>query len=1109
MYDPLPKISQYVELRDELKTHKAPVSVTGCMTSQKAELIGGLSKDYGQTLYICRDERALTPVFNDLKNFAGDIWIYPPKDLLFHSSDVRGGYVTNERMQALKHLVKGDRGTLITTIDALMDKIADGEDLRANSLRVYESMVIEPTELAKILASMSYERVPEVERRGEFSVRGGIIDIYPVTEDGPCRIEFFDTEIDTIRVFDTESQRSCGRIGVIEIFGADERPKNRKKVSLLEYFGEDSLIALDEPVRIRERAVEVELEFSESMSRRLELGLLGDGDTVEDIYPASEILGSLRERRTVLMSSLDESLSDFGAEKQFRFHTGSVGNYKDSFELFVKALKELQDQKYRVSVLTPSRTRMSRLAQTLREYGVRAYCPDISAEGELSEGTTEVVYGDLNEGFAYTDIRYAAISETDIFGAGRKKRRKREKTGGVRIDALSELSTGDLVVHESHGIGVYRGIEHIEREGVGKDYIKIEYADGGNLYLPATKLELVQKYAGGSGKKPKLNRLGGTEWQNTKKRVTRAVNDIAGELIELYAKRFSGQGFRYSEDTVWQKEFEELFPYEETEDQINAIEAVKADMESGRIMDRLICGDVGYGKTEIALRAAFKTVQDGKQVAFLVPTTILCQQHYYTFAERMKGFPVNIEMMSRFRSAAENKKTVEKLKSGAVDIVIGTHRLLSKDIGFKALGLLIIDEEQRFGVAHKEKIKDLKTNVDVLTLTATPIPRTLHMSLSGIRDLSILEEPPIDRLPVQTYVMEYNDELVREAVSREVQRGGQVFYVYNRVKGIEDKADRLRRLLPDINIGYAHGQMDERELEHIMREFVEGEIDMLISTTIIETGLDIPNANTLIIDGAERMGLSQLYQIRGRVGRSDKVAYAFLMYRKDKILSEEAEKRLKTIREFSGLGSGIKIAMRDLEIRGAGNVLGAEQSGQMEAVGYELYCKLLRQAVGTLKGEKAEEDDFETTVDCDIDAYIPDTYIPNEYQKLDVYKRISDISGEDDYMDMLDELTDRFGDVPAPVMNLFSVARLKLEGHKAYATDISVKRSGYNIEMHPKADIDTAVIPDLITAERGKLRFVRGAKPGFVYTERKAVHPDAGYMLDKALELFKALMKEG
>ena len=1109
MFDPLPLLDGYEELKKGLWTENAPVGVLGCMDPQKAELVSGLSAGQGWVLYICRDERTLTPAFNDLRNFEPNTYIYPAKDLLFYSSDIRGNYITNERIEALRHLVEDRRGVLVTTIDGLMDKIQPREEMEDRRLCLYESMVIYPSDLSALLTDMGYARVPQVEMQGEYSVRGGIFDIYPVTDDRPYRIEFFDKEIDTIRSFDLDTQRSLDRAAEIKIYQADEKKGKRTEVSLLDYFGEGSLIALDEPTRIRDRAKAVELEFSESMERRLEKGIAADEDMVNDIFSSDQIMGMLRERRSVLLSSLDESLGEFGAVSQARFRTASVGSYKESFEMFIGALRNYQEQGYRVSLLTPSRTRMSRLAENLREYGIHAYCPDIRGAQELRPGDTEVVYGDLSEGFAYPDIAYVLITESDMLGAVRKKKRKRREhaKGGIRIGGLDELSPGDYVVHESHGIGIYRGIEHIERDGAGKDYIKIEYADGGNLYLPATKLELVQKYSGSEGRKPKINRLGGTEWQKTKARVRHSVADIAKELIELYAKRFSETGFRYGEDTVWQKEFEELFPYDETEDQLHAIEAVKTDMESGRIMDRLVCGDVGYGKTEIALRAAFKAVQDGKQVAFLVPTTILAQQHYNTFMERMKPFPVNIEMMSRFRTPAENRKTAEKLKNGSLDIVIGTHRLLSKDVGFKDLGLLIIDEEQRFGVAHKEKIKQLRSNVDVLTLTATPIPRTLHMSLSGIRDLSVLEEPPMDRVPIQTYVMEYNDELVREAAEREIQRGGQVFYVYNKVKGIEEKTDHLRSLLPDINIGFAHGQMHEHELEKIMMQFITGELDMLVSTTIIETGLDIPNANTLIIEGAERMGLSQLYQIRGRVGRSDRTAYAFLMYKKDRILSEEAEKRLKTIREFTELGSGIKIAMRDLEIRGAGNVLGAEQHGQMEAVGYDLYCKLLRQAVRLLKGDEEKEPEFETTVDCDIDAYIPDSYIPDEYQKLDIYKRISDIHTEEDYMDMLDELTDRYGDPPKPVMNLLMVAKLKMAGHDAFATDISVRKTGYTIEMYPKADIRVEAVPDLITAERGRLKFIRGLKPKFAYEERNTVHSDAYHMLKKASELLTALRK--
>ena len=641
------------------------------------------------------------------------------------------------------------------------------------------------------------------------------------------------------------------------------------------------------------------------------------------------------------------------------------------------------------------------------------------------------------------------------------------------------------MVHESHGLGIYRGIEKIEVDKTEKDYIKIEYAGGGNLYILATQLEQIQKYAGAGAKKPKLNKLGGQEWNKTKSRVKGAVREIAEDLVKLYAVRQNDRGFAFGPDTVWQKEFEEMFPFEETEDQDLAIAATKADMESTKIMDRLICGDVGYGKTEIAIRAAFKAVQDGKQVAFLVPTTILAQQHYNNFVQRMKDFPVNIDLLCRFRSSAEQKKTIEKLKKGQVDIIIGTHRLLSKDVVYKDLGLLIIDEEQRFGVAHKEKIKQLKTNIDVLTLTATPIPRTLHMSLIGIRDMSVLEEPPMDRVPIQTYVMEYNEELVREAISRELARGGQAYFVYNRVREIADVATKIAELVPEANVAYAHGQMKETELENIMYRFINGEIDVLVSTTIIETGLDISNVNTMIIHDADNMGLSQLYQLRGRVGRSNRTAYAFLMYKRDKMLKEVAEKRLAAIKEYTELGSGFKIAMRDLEIRGAGSLLGERQHGHMEAVGYDLYCKMLNEAVKEAKGIAVEES-FDTSIDIVIDDYIPMGSIPNELQKLDIYKRIADIETQEETEEMTEELIDRFGDPPKSVENLLYIAKIKSMAHRLYFTEVAQKGESVRFTLYEKARIDVAKIPELVAAYGQKVTFTADPKnPYFTYHLKK------------------------
>ena len=660
------------------------------------------------------------------------------------------------------------------------------------------------------------------------------------------------------------------------------------------------------------------------------------------------------------------------------------------------------------------------------------------------------------------------------------------------------------MVHEDYGLGIYRGIEKIEADGVIRDFVQIEYRGGDNCYVPATKLDIIQKYAAGDAPAPKLSRLGGPEWGRTRSRVKSAVAEIAKELVSLYASRMDLEGHKYGPDTVWQKEFEEMFPFEETEDQLKTIEDVKADMEQGRIMDRLVCGDVGYGKTEIALRAAFKAVQESRQVIYLVPTTILAQQHYNTFVQRMANFPVRIGLLCRFRSPAEQRKTLQDFSKGLVDIIIGTHRVLSKDIKPKALGLLIIDEEQRFGVKHKEKLKELKRDVNVLTLTATPIPRTLHMSLAGIRELSILKEPPMDRHPIQTYVMEYSEETVREAIRRELSRGGQVYFVYNRVNGIAEVAAQISRLLPDAEVAYAHGQMNERELEQIMLDFMNGDIDVLVSTTIIETGLDIPNVNTIIIQDADRLGLSQLYQLRGRVGRSSRTAYAFLLYRRGRLLTEEAEKRLKAIREFTELGSGIRIAMRDLEIRGAGNVLGAEQHGHMQAVGYDMYCKLLNQAVRLLTGKEEPEEQFQTTVEADADAYIPDTYIKYEDQKLDIYKRIALVETDEDDLSMQDELMDRFGEIPRPVRNLLLAARIRSAAHRVFVTEVKITRQEAQLLMIAEAQLNVDAIPDLVKQYRGKLSVRPGEQVRFILTESEKYF-DGTPMLEKTLKLLREM----
>ena len=805
------------------------------------------------------------------------------------------------------------------------------------------------------------------------------------------------------------------------------------------------------------------------------------------------------------LSLMEGRKGEFEITGQYAVTVKSVSPYNNQFPMLVKDLQHWKKAGYRMILLSASRTRAARLAGDLQEEGLGAFYSE-DEERLLNPGEILVMYGNARRGFEYPMQKFVLITESDIFGKEqKKKKRKKPQYSGEKIHSFAELSVGDYVVHENHGLGIYRGIEKVEVDHVVKDYMKIEYAGGSSLYIQATQLDVLQKYAGSDARKPKLNKLGSQEWNKTRSRVRGAVANIARELVELYAARQQEQGYQYGPDTVWQREFEEMFPFEETEDQTAAIEATKADMESTRIMDRLICGDVGYGKTEIAIRAAFKAVQENKQVVILVPTTILAQQHYNTFVQRMKDFPVRIDLLCRFRTAAQQKKTLEDLRKGMVDILIGTHRVLSGDVVFKDLGLLVIDEEQRFGVAHKEKIKQLKKNVDVLTLTATPIPRTLHMSLVGIRDMSVLEEPPLDRVPIQTYVMEYDEEMVREAISRELARGGQVFYVYNRVNNIVDITNRIAALVPEASVAFAHGQMKERELEQIMYSFINGEIDVLVSTTIIETGMDISNVNTMIIHDADQMGLSQLYQLRGRVGRTNRTAYAFLMYRRNKMLKEVAEKRLHAIREFTELGSGVKIAMRDLEIRGAGNLLGAEQHGHMEAVGYDLYCKMLSEAVKEARGLKTEED-FETAVDLCLDAYIPPAYIPNESQKLDIYKRIAGIENGEEAEDMLEELLDRFGEPPRSVQNLLAVAELKALAHRAYITEIKQTGEVIRITLYEKARLETEGIPALLGQYGNDLNFKLENSPYFLLKFRPS-KARKNSVLDRARGFAEALCR--
>ena len=1075
---PLQGLAEFEQIKEKSKTNKGILQVSGCMESQKSHLMYGLSGIAPYRLILAEDERRAREIYEDYRFYDRKVYSYPAKDLLFFQADIHGNLLIRQRMKVIKALLEEKELTVVTSIDGCMDFLESLEKIKEQLIYYESDSTVDTEQLKNQLVALGYERVGQVEMPGQFSVRGGIVDIYCLTEENPWRIELWGDEIDSIRSFDSESQRSLENLEEITIYPAVEHIRDKDMVSFLDYFPEErTIIFLDEPNRLTEKGGAVEEEYRQSRMHREEKGSRNLPENW--LCSFEQLQKELNKRNCISVCALEPKQAGWKVREKFYLEVKSISAYNNSFELLVKDLHQYKKQGYRIALLSGSRTRAERLAKDLQEEGLAAFYGQ-DYDREICPGEIMVVYGHAKKGFEYPLIKFAVMTESDIFGQEQKKKKKKKNYSGSRIQDFAELSIGDFVVHEKHGLGIYRGIEKVEVDRIVKDYIKIEYRGGSNLYIPATQLDCLQKYSGAdAAKAPKLNKLGTQEWNKTKSKVRGAVKNIAKELVELYAVRQEKEGYVCGPDTVWQREFEEMFPYEETEDQLSAIEDAKRDMESTRIMDRLICGDVGYGKTEVALRAAFKEVQESRQVAYLAPTTILAQQIYNTFVQRMKEFPVRVELLCRFRTPAQQKKAIEDLKKGQVDVIIGTHRILSKDVQFKNLGLLIIDEEQRFGVTHKEKIKQLKKDVDVLTLTATPIPRTLHMSLIGIRDMSVLEEPPMDRMPIQTYVMEYDEETVREAINRELRRGGQVYYVYNRVTDIADVALRIAKLVPDARVDFAHGQMSERELENVMYSFVNGDIDVLVSTTIIETGLDISNVNTMIIHDSDRYGLSQLYQLRGRIGRSNRTAYAFLMYRKNVMLKETAEKRLAAIREYTDLGSGFKIAMRDLELRGAGNLLGAQQHGHMNAVGYDLYCKMLNEAVKEAKGIHTMED-FETSVDLNVDAYIPDSYISNEFQKLDIYKRIAGIETQQDYDDMLEELLDRFGEPGKAVLNLLAIAKLKAIAHQGYVTEIKQTGKTVRFTLYEKARLNTEGFPALMQKYRRGLQFKNEQEPKFI-----------------------------
>lgn len=1142
--EPFEQLNINSQLREWFSGGSGLAGVTGTSGSgtDRVFVMSSILPEADVRLVLTYDDKRAEQLCSDLRFYTRDVYLYPAKDILFFSADVHGNAITMRRMEVLRRLAAGQPCVIVATVDAMFDKIPALSYMKKYIISIKTAQKLDMEKLKQQLVDLGYEGTDTVEEVGQFAVRGGIFDIYPLTEECPYRIDMWDDEVDTIKTFDAESQRSIETVDSLVIYPAGEMVLSRSRIdrglhklllearpyekelraalkteaagrvgklvkslkeqlsefsavygvdSYVDYFYTDtvslvdclpknSCVFIDDTERVTDTARKSEQSFLTSMQHRLDGGYVLPGQ-MKVMYSCDEIVEKLGRRQVVCLDSFEARGGMLCCGNTLSLECREVKNYRNDFESLVSDIRRWKKDRYRVLYVSPSSVGAKRMVDSLISSDVMCHYQESDGR-PLGERDMAVMAGRLRAGFMLPQMRTVVVSEGDVF-TGRNSRvtshAKRLPGKGEIIKSFSDVSVGDYVVHEKSGIGVYKGLEKIEVDGAVRDYLVIEYAEGGKLYVLASETDRIQKYRSRDGRPPKINRLGGSEWQKVRSKVKGHVNEVAEHLVRLYAERQSREGFAYSPDTVWQREFEETFPYTETDDQLKAIADVKADMESGRIMDRLVCGDVGFGKTEVAIRAAFKAVGDNRQVAYLVPTTILAEQHYETFTERMKDYPVNVRLLCRFCTRKEITDTLRELKEGRVDIVIGTHRLLSKDVEFSRLGLLIIDEEQRFGVNHKEKIKELKTDVDVLTLTATPIPRTLHMSLVGIRDMSLLEEPPVDRRPIQTYVMEYDSELAREAMARELARQGQVYYVYNRVQGIERFTDEVRELVPAARVEYAHGKMDGRELEDIMYRFNKKEIDVLVCTTIIETGLDIPNANTIIIHDAHKFGLAQLYQLRGRVGRSDRSAYAFMFYRRNELISEVAEKRLRAIREYTELGSGVKVSKADLNIRGAGSVLGEKQSGNYVLVGYDMYCKMLNDAIRELRGDDMHAQ-YETEIDIPVDAYIPDTYVKNDFVKLELCKRISLISSEDGYNDIIDELIDRFGDIPSETMNLLDIALLRANAHMCYITRISYKGHELSFHMYNRANINVDKIENLVNGYMGRMKFVMGSRPGFV-----------------------------
>ncbi|MCL6610445.1 MAG: transcription-repair coupling factor [Peptococcaceae bacterium] len=1128
---PIKKMNEFKNICLGLDRGTKQQLVFGLSGSQKAYVAAALL-DYrgGPAIILVPGEQEASNMVDDLLTLLPGkrVLHFPVRQLLPYQILAAGWEAVSARLKVLEALAGREPVVVVATPEAFIRRLTPPEIFRSNTITLAVGDVSDPGKLIKQLAAMGYERSEMVEGHGQFSVRGGILDIFPMTLDSPVRLEFFDDEIDSIRAFDADTQRSTGKLQRITVSpatelivdeqaraGALQKIESEFKaqlkritktgtlearrslaetygaavekirsglyfpemdhflpyfypepVTLADYFPPGALALVDEPVRWKEVIEVIHKERSETYT-----GLLAQGKVLPGQYGGyiqwDDAQRALDRFATVFLSFLPRQPQHVSPGRLVTFPAKGMHAFLGRMDILTDEVAGWKRSGYAVALLAGSRDQARQLLNVMRDAKIDAYYAE-SLDGDIGPGNVVITGGSLTGGFELPTVRLAVVTGAEMYG---RQRKVKARAGfRARMEPVTDLRAGDYVVHINHGIGRYLGIEKLEIGGIQKDYLTIKYAGEDKLYVPTDQVGMIQKYLGGEADAPKLSRLGGAEWNRVKGRVRESVREMAKELLALYAARESTPGHAFGPDTVWQKEFEEAFPYEETPDQLRAAEEVKRDMERSRPMDRLLCGDVGYGKTEVALRAAFKAVMDGKQVAVLVPTTILAQQHHNTFRERFAPYPISIEMLSRFRSPREQKKILRDLAQGKLDIVIGTHRLVQEDVAFKNLGLVVVDEEQRFGVAHKERLKMIKQNVDVLTLTATPIPRTLHMSLVGVRDTSLLETPPENRFPVQTYVLEEDPSLIREAIYREMGRGGQVFFVHNRIQDLDGLAGWIQGLVPDARLAVAHGQMREDDLEKIMMDFIDGDYDVLICTTIIESGLDIPNVNTLIVKDANNMGLSQLYQLRGRVGRSSRIAYAYFTYRRDRILSEVAEKRLAAIKEFTAFGSGYKIALRDLEIRGAGNLLGPEQHGHIDAVGFDLYCRLLEEAVREARGEE-KSGPVDTAVELPVEAYIPETYVPDPNQKVEIYRRLAALSEVSALDDLAEELEDRFGDAPLPVRRLLRVARIRTLAGRIRIKNISEQSGFFKLQFAPGHPLTGEKLVKISKEYRNRVKF--------------------------------------